>query len=235
MTLNELLELNLDDKNRSLWNEVSENCNIKLETSFEPNYISNFKDNEITIFIDIDKIESHSFTHELLHIKLKNDGMGAASYLNNKIRQSRNLNYIFSKNLEDHIGNCLEHVKMLPLFVNLGYRHSDFLSDLKKEKLKHKEVINIKSSFAQDNIIDKDTLDYYIGKFFAAKACMGGNNYHKPLTLMKNISPKLYDILKEFWADWLDFSIEEEPEAYEEIIDIFVEELEDWANTKTII
>lgn len=235
MTFNELLELNLDDKNRSLWNEIKENCNVKLEPSFEPNYITNFKDGEVTIFIDIDKIESHSFAHELLHVKLRNDGMIAASYLNDKIHQSENLNYIFSKGLEDHIGNCLEHVKMFPLFVNLGYRQIDFLSDFKKEKLTQNDINYIKSSLAQNNIIDKNTLDYYIGKFFAAKACLSENSYYKQLTLLKSISPNLYDILKEFWADWSDFSIEEEPKAYEEIIDIFVEELEDWAETKIII
>lgn len=235
MTFNELLELNLDNKNKPLWNEVSEKCKIHLKESFEPNYISNFKDDEITIYVDINQIEPHSFAHELLHVKLKNDGMKASTYLNAKICQSEILNYIFSKNLEDHIGNCLEHVKMFPLFINLGYHRTDFLSDFKKEKLTPNEVIHIRSKFAENNIIDKDVLDYYIGKFFAAKACLSGNNYYKPLTLLKRISPDLYDILKNFWTDWLDFSIEEKPEAYEEIIDIFVEELEDWANKKTII
>lgn len=235
MTLNELLELNLDDKNRTLWSEVNQNCCIKLEPSFEPNYISNFRDSEITIFIDINKIESHSFAHELLHVKLRNDGMRASSYLNKKIEKSRNLDYIFSKALEDHIGNCLEHVKMFPLFVNLGYRRIDFLSDFKKEKLTDKEVLSIKSRFVQNNIIDKDALDYYIAKFFAVKACLSGNNYYKSLVSLKKISPNLYDILKEFWEDWRDFSLEEEPKAYEEIIDIFIEELDNWAETKTII
>lgn len=235
MTFEELLTPNLDEKNTLLWSELNESCKIKLETSFEPNYVSNFKDNFITIFIAADKISSHSFTHELLHIKLKNDGVKATLYLNEKIKQSKNLHYIFSKDLEDHVGNCMEHVKMFPLYIKLGYRDSSFLSDFRTHKLKPDEVRNIKSSFAKNNIIDKDVLDYYIGKFFAAKACLSGNNYIKPLTSLRKISPKLYDILKEFWADWMDYSIEEAPEAYEEIIDIFVEELDDWAENKTII
>lgn len=235
MEMNKLLEQNLDDRNRSLWIELSKQCDIKLEPSFEPNYISNFKDEQTTIFVDINKIESHSFTHELLHVKLKNNGMLASEYLSQKIQKSNTLNYIFSKNLEDHIGNCMEHVKMYPIFLNLGYKPIEFLSDFKTEKLSTQEVNKIKLNFSQYKIIDRDCLDFYIGKFFAAKACLSGNNYQRALNIMKDISPGLYNILREFWLDWLDFSLDEDAQAYEVIIDIFVDELDNWASSKTII
>lgn len=230
-----LIELNLDSRNISLWNELKLHYKISVAPSDEKNYLLNSKDGGFTVFVDIHDVNPASFTHELLHLKLKSIGMLATRYFKDRISSNDILDYIFSKNLEDHVTNCLEHQKTYPMFLELGYNKLDFLDDMREAKLTPRELKVIRSSFKNEGIIDKDILDLFIGKFFATKSCLSGRSYHKELLALRKIEPYLYDLLKEFWLDWIDFSVDEPSEEYEKIIDIFIEDLNSWTNEKRII
>ncbi len=124
----------LDKRNINLWDSLSKLHKIELADSMEPNYITHFLNEKITIYIQPDNYCPAAFTHELLHIFLKSNKVNIAFDLDNRIAESEKLFYVFSNRLKEHIGNCLEHSKMLPIYLELGYEEQLFISDLRKGK-----------------------------------------------------------------------------------------------------
>lgn len=175
-------------------------------------------------------------THELLHIELKRKKILISSELNGLIGKSTVLNYIFSKNLEDHIGNCLEHIKMIDPFTKMGYEPYQFISDFDKKKMTNAEIQNLKSAYKDRGIINRDAVDFFIGKFFAMKACLNPKfNYNKEYVFLSKLDFGLFKLLNEFWKDWLTFDISDPNDTYDEILEYFIQDLLSWTENKTII
>ena len=66
------------------------------------------------------RICADSFTHELLHIYLRSKGVFIGARLKRKLQSSKTLSIIYSEPLLEHLGNCLDHIKMLPIYLELG-------------------------------------------------------------------------------------------------------------------
>ena len=126
---------------------------IKFESSFEPNYVVNTKPDLITIYDDENNINPAPFTHELLHIYLRSKNINVSLDLLNKLRDPDFIDsiLIFPQELVDHIGNCLEHNKMLPIFKNLGFKNHEFLTDNNQKKIDDNFMSQLEYSFRIDN------------------------------------------------------------------------------------
>lgn len=236
MTTEDLIKKSIDSRNQELWNLISETYNLNVDFSPEPNYLTNFKEDQITIYVDQFNCSPASMTHELLHIELKRRGILISYELISLIAKSEDLNYIFSKDLEDHISNCLEHVKMHDIFVNMGYSTQQFISDFDKKKMTNSELNSIKTFYKNKGFFDRSAIDSFIGNFFAMKACLNPKfNYKKYYDSLKKIDTRLYTLLYEFWEDWLTYDISDPEDSYNEILNFFIQDLLTWSEKKSII
>lgn len=234
--MSEYLKSLLDKRNTELWNTLNSSQNIFLKPSFEPNFLTNFKEDKIIIYVDENDLKPAGFTHELLHIKLKSNGLDISKDLNNKIAENDKLHYLFSTGLKDHIGNCLEHMKMLPIFIDLGFKDSQFLSDYNSKKMSSGQMKELKIRYRESGIYDKEAVDYFIAFFFAMKA--DNNQKNKYGDLYKNLvklDKKLFRTLIDFWEDWLSFDYNDPNDNYDDITQYFIEDLNDWIENKTVI
>lgn len=228
MSLKELLSKSIDKRNTSLWESLNSKNNIVLKESFEDNYIINFNQNIITIYIDKNNPNPASFTHELLHIKIKDEGFNVGEILNTQIDKFIELRFI-SKPLKDHLSNCMEHVKMIDIFTALGFHRKEFLSDYKLKKMTFFELINLRLMWQNQTKIQSQSMDYYIGKFFAIKACPNLKfSYSRALRTFKIISPELYDILDFYWEAWINLNISTAKQECENLTEEFIQKLYSW-------
>ncbi|GGW99926.1 hypothetical protein [Salegentibacter mishustinae] len=226
----------IDDRNRSIWEEVDKNLNIEFDSSFEPNYGINTTEDSITIYIDEKNINSAPFTHELLHAYLRSKDLNVAKDLNLIIDNYDNedLNIIFNKELVDHIGNCLEHIIILPLFINLGFKNHEFLTDHNQKKSSNQKIELIENNFKINGIYTYEGIEHYVANYIAIKSCNNKlHNYEKFHRRLIKIDKSLYRILSEFWNDWETYDISDPDDNYEEILDLFINDMQDWVKTKS--
>ncbi len=226
----------LDKRNKDLWHELNTKFRIRLEESFEPNYITNFNKNLVIIYVDIKNLTPAPFTHELLHIQLKSKKIFTIDDLHKKIEPNDKVNYLFSIALKEHIGNCLEHIKILPKFINLGFRNNDFLSDFSTPKMTLKELNTLQLHFKNKEFYNKDAIDFFIGKFIAMKACNNRLfNYNRYYIEFARLDKILFTLLDDFWSDWLTFDIDNPNDTYDEIFDFFIDDIHNWIKDKIIL
>ena len=234
--MQEYLEKLLDKRNIYLWNTLNEKFNIVLLESSEPNYINIVVGKTVKIYIDKGNIDPSSFTHELLHIYLSSKGLKIVDDFYNKIDSHPKMPIIFSDELKNHIGNCLAHVLMLPIFLKMGYENSDFISDYQVKKMNSDLMTYLKKEYFKAGSYSGKVVDFYIGKFFAMKACNNkSHNYSKYYNIMGKLDSKMHRLLNEFWDDWQTFDIENPDDNYDEIFDYLIDDLDSWIKNKRII
>ncbi len=158
------------------------------------------------------------------------------------LKDQHPLNVIFDNDLYDHISNSLEHIKILPLYLNMGYSIEDFIMDYHNVKLTDSEVDNICKKYKRRIICTKynrKAINLFIGKFFAVKADVNNNNqYDRQMSALKTLDNTLYSALEKFWNSWIEYDIEKKREPgekdYHEMLDVLVDDLTDWSKNKKI-
>jgi len=225
----------IDGQNKDLWEYLNSKFEIILEESPEDNYMTNVVGQKAIIRIDKLQVLPAPFTHELLHIQLKDKKLKIANDLFKKIAESPNLTKLFSVALQEHIGNCLEHIIMLPVFLELGYDNKDFIKDYGERKMNNRLLTKLQSAFKHKHIYSRDAIDFYIGKFFAMKSCNNKNfKYDKYYEQLKKLDSQLFALLDNFWEDLLTFDINDAGDSYDEILNFFINDITNWMRNKTI-
>jgi len=231
----------IDNRNLELWNSLRSVHEIEIRKESRQDYHAYSKSNKTIISVPYDNLDTASFTHELLHIYLRTKDVFIGGGLTLSIKESEKLSKIFSDALIDHIGNSLDHIKMLPEFLKLGYPESEFISDYSTNKLTVEEIIKIKNNF-KTNFLFKTTynasaIDFFIGKYFAVSACTNTTfDYPKELAELKKIDVELFEILETFVIEWkkYDYTNPDVLNSYHTILFDFIEKLEKWTDNKTI-
>lgn len=226
----------IDERNTKIWEDLNKKFNIVLSKSYEPNYITNFKPELITIFIDEENINPAAFTHELLHILLKSKYIMIAEDYNSLILEHNQLFLLFSKNLRDHIGNCLEHIKMLPIYLNLGFDKTMFNSDYAIKKMNEEFLSLLKSKYKVNEVYNRLAVDAFIGKFFSMVACNNkSHNYLSYYEDLRGLDNELYTLLNNFWNSWENYDIEAPNTSYSEMLEIHMKDLKKWIEKKAFL
>ena len=233
----------IDNKNRSLWSYLSERHKIEVCKGKGVEYSAYSKSGKTIIYVPDDNLDSASFTHELLHVFLRTKDVFIGGGLRRSVMENQSLSKIFSDELIEHVGNCLDHVKMLPEFLKLGYPRETFLTDYYAEKLLDDDITTIKKAFKTNLIFTKvyhaKAVDIFIGKFFAAAACPNDYFNYKPrLEKLREIDSELFEILEAFFNSWLAFDYNDTDPitgSYHMILFDFLEGLEKWIMNKKII
>jgi len=231
----------IDHRNIELWNLLNKDFEIEIVRKISDNYSVYSIDNKATIYVSIDNINSSSFTHELLHIFLRSKQIFISTGLAMGVKENKILSRIMSDNLLEHIGNCLDHIKILPLYLELGYENSEFISDFYTHKLPDSEIQNIKRNYCSTinfkKYYSRSAIDSFIGKFFAAVTCSNEDfNYKEQLIKLKKIDNELFEILERFFIEWRDFDLNDDSPVnnYHTVEYNFERNLENWARKKTI-
>jgi hypothetical protein len=232
----------IDNRNLELWNSLRNIHEIEIIREQRSDYLIFSKNTKTIIYVPFDNLNTASFTHELLHIYLRTKEIFIGRGLRISIKESNKLSKIISDSLIDHIANCLEHVKILPEFIKLGYKECDFISDYSINKLTNKEVEDLSRYFKTNFLIIKiykaSAIRVFIGKYIAVCCCPNKNfNYEEMLVHLKYIDPNLFQILETFLIAWNKFDYKDKnPKAdgYNSFINEFIENLKIWIDGKII-
>lgn len=229
------------NKNLELWNYLESVYKVEICKENRSDYLTFSKGNKATIFVPLDETSEASFTHELLHIYIRTKNIFIGSGLRLSIKQSKILSSIFSDYLIDHIGNCLDHFKMLPIFIKMGFHESEFITDYSTSKLTKKDISLLKSNYTLQTsfkkVYNSSAVCFLIGKYFAANSCCNKEyNYSGLLVKLKIIDSNLFQILEIFLDDWKNFDFENSERivgSYHLLLFDFINNLEKWAEEKT--
>ena len=162
----------LDNRNSTLFKELEKNYTIKIELVNDTmKYECYSINNNSIIYVPESNICADSFTHELLHVYLRSKGIFIGARLKRKIQSSKKISIIYSEPLLEHIGNCLDHIKILPIYLELGFDRNKFLIDYDTKKCTNQEVEQIKKYWKQGLINNAQVIEFYLEKYFAIKAC----------------------------------------------------------------
>lgn len=227
----------IDERNSDLWNLLNKNFSIKIEPSNNREYSCFTKNSDAILFVDQNNICKESFSHELLHIYLKYKEFYLGSSLTLTLAQSRILNRLISIDLTEHIGNCLDHLKMFEIYKDLGFRPEKFLSDYSDYKCTDIELNQLTKNYRNGKRINTTTVDFYIGKLIAMLCDPNlENNYEKPLIKFKKLDSKLYFAVEKLVGDTKAFNLDNDDlfVSYRDISNDFYLNLISWIRANNI-
>lgn len=235
----------LDERCAKLWKTLNSLFSLTVVYHYHKNYEAYGIGKTAIIFVPADsKPCIESFVHELLHLYIHStqNHLGAAITLS--VKASPVLSAIFSEQLLQYISNTLEHVKMFPLYLEMGYDKKLFISDFDKPKLTSADIFYIQNNFRKKGLFHKvvyktSAIDSFIEKFFAACACPNDAiNYSLYLNELKSLDHQLYFILDRFWQEWLNYDIFVDHDSlgfnYNDLCFNFIDELKKWTEGKKI-
>lgn len=233
----------LDEHNSELWRYLNERHHIELRRGRRPDYLLYSEGVVSLIDIPDDKADAASFTHQLLHLDLWVKDVYVNSCLIAAVESSSILSGILKRPILEHIANSLEHLKMFPVFIDMGYKAGAFLSDYQTNRLTEHTMRGIKEHFKHriffKSIYSSFGIASFITSYFTARSCPAECfDYSRELQQLKSTAPLLYGILERFTEKWNRYdvtTIPSEGSSYELIIYEFVKELELWAKEKRII
>ncbi len=228
----------IDSRNKELWNDLKNLFDIDVYMHEKP-YAEMFsKNRKVQIYVNKD-IDSASFTHELLHLWIKQKEIYVGSTFKLTVAENNKLKKVFSDNLLTHIGNTCEHVKMYPKFISLGYKSNEFLYDNNSHKCVDKEILEIEKYYRFLWAYRAKAIDVFIGKFFAINADHNTDfNYSGCKIRLENLDKELNKLLLDFWNEWQDYDIDKEDGiyvSYHQIAFDFFDSFEKWIKYKILI
>lgn len=227
----------IDKRNQILWYEINKNYKVSFKKSLQSEYAAYQQSRKVTFYIDENNLCASSFTHELLHVYLSLKGLHISGGLKNRIMSDEFFNSIFSCNLLEHMGNCLDHAKMLPIYFELGFEREKFITDFIVFKCTETELNELERYYRVFNKINTNAVDPYIGRLVSIITDPNENfNYDKYLLRLKNIDSKLFFTIYNLFDNWKKVKIENRTildEDYISVLNIFIDELNTWKRTNT--
>lgn len=226
------MEALLDEKNRKLWDQLNERFTILSLPSDNDEYSVFSIDDLHTIRYVETNLCTASYTHELLHIYMRFHECFIGRCLINTVTGSRVLSRIMSEALLDHIGNCLDHVKMLPIYLEMGYERERFLHDYYTHKGEMEELQLIEQHYRnKKKEILPLAVDSYFGRFFSMIADPNPTfDYSKEIEKLRKIDPLLFQINMKFVEKWKNTPLETAPEDddYRTVVSDYYTNLKVW-------
>jgi hypothetical protein len=224
----------LDEQNKQLLSEIRNKMSVKFEIFNKP-YFENYSINDnVTVYVNPKIFSNSSVAHELLHAWFRGLGLMGSNLIYLSAKEKPKFSNVFDKKLCDHIGNCMEHYKIYPKFLEMGYVPEEFLSS----KGMQCDINNVRKLRTQSNgIHSAKHLNNYIGYLISIYADHLPNDYSQHLVQMQNIEPELFDIVSEFWQAWRDVDIENSDPITRtdfEAINGFIISIEGWIENKSI-
>lgn len=229
----------VDNRNSALWNEIDNKYKISFKYSINEEYTVYQQSNKVVFYINKNNICIDSFTHELLHVYLSLNGLHINGGFKNRIMLDSFYCQLFSHNLLEHIGNCLEHVKFLPIYLELGFDREKFILDFDVFKCTDTEIKELESFYRIHNKINTNAVDPFVGRLISIIADPNENfDYSQYLLQLKNIDHKLFDAINNLFDNWKKIKIENRTvldDDYSDVLNVFFDELNIWKVTSSFL
>ncbi|GGF28019.1 hypothetical protein [Flavobacterium limi] len=228
----------IDSRNQNLWDDLSNKFNISIENSFENNYGCYAQNDNVVLYVTSDNLCKDSFTHELLHVYLRSKDCYIGASLTNFIIGDYILSSILSKELIEHIGNSMDHIKMLPLYLEMGFDRKLFIADYNLYKITNEEIQQFESFYRNEQEINLSLVDPYIGRIVAIIADPNDNfDYTADLMRLKQIDSELFEIIKKMFDHWKEIKLDDRKiwdDDYRTVTFNFYEDIKKWMSNNNI-
>lgn len=225
----------LDNKTKLLLLDLRTDFQIEFEQK-EIDYCEVFtKNRQATVYYNPKLINNEAIAHELLHIKLNRYNYVIGNHIYFSCLNHLKLQKIFNKFLCDYIGNCFDHYKMYPEYVEMGYSQKGFLTNGLDEKCSLKDIKSLSLSFLKT--YKAKSIELYIGYLISIYADHIDNNYNEHLKLLQEKDSNLFEIISKFWNKWKVFDITNIDAIYNsdlELANSFISDIEEWIELKKI-
>jgi hypothetical protein len=225
----------IDKRNKTLWFDINKNYKVSFKKSSQSEYAVCQQSNKVIFYIDENNLCASSFTHKLLHVFLSLKGLHISGGLKNRIIFDEFFNSIISYNLLEHIGNCLDHIKMLPIYLELGFEREKFITDFDVFKCTETELNELERYYRVSNKINTNAVDEYIVRLVSIIADPNENfDCNKYLIRLKIIDSKLFLTIYNLFDNWKKVKIENRTildEGYISVLNVFIDELNTWKRT----
>jgi hypothetical protein len=225
----------IDHRNEKIWNLLSKHYNIQIANSFNNEYGCFSKNSDAIIYVTPNNISKDSFTHELLHIYLNYKEFYLGNSIKILINQDKILSKLLSENLLEHIGNCLDHIKMFEIYINLKFDKKEFLLDYETFKCNEEDLNYLRQNFKYLGKINLYSIDFFIGKLVSILCDPNtNNNYSNELLEFRKLDLELYEIVNNLIQKTLNFDIDKKDifNSYRDISFEFYENLKNWVTMK---
>lgn len=227
----------LDHRNQDLWDQVNATFTIAIEHHNESSYGFYKINNQVTMHVPRSQPCQASFSHELLHLWMDLKDVSVSCTLSSTFKTDRLLKLLFKPELGDHLGNCADHYKMLPLYLQMGFEKERFLADYHNHKCSEIELSLIEGWYNNSDFGSRQyATEQYLAKYFAIKACPNpAFNYDAPLLRLNVVDNVLFNILESFWDKLREFDmVKSDPvfNSYRSFSYPFTEELKQHLVTK---
>lgn len=224
------LEHVFDGSTEQLLNAVSERFTISFEPWQNEFWEVKTRENKATIYFAINDLNAAALAHELLHLWLKQFDFLSMNHFYLLNLEDDFWGEVWNKNLCDHVGNCMAHLKIYPRYLEMGYAPDSFIQDAHKPQATPQ---GIKPIYLKRNgrLSARDT-ELFIADLIAIYACAFGHDYTTQLKLLKEKDKDLFEIVTTFWDSWKNFELSHENNDTQPLYHNFMEQLEKWQVTK---
>jgi len=222
----------IDNRNITLWNKIDSNFQVYFEKTLNKEYAVYSKGSKLIFYIGTGELCKDSFTHEMLHVYFRLNDCYLGAGLSNILLGNNRLGKILSKELVEHIGNCFEHKKMFPMYIEMGFDRTKFLTDYNQYKCEPSELEYLQVNYKRD----LKYTDLFIGKLVAMFCDPNQDfDYIAELKEFKKLDSKLYSIIKSSIELWDTIEIGSKDimlPDYNDLVFKLDDDLEDWYEGK---
>lgn len=226
----------VDHRNAELWRTLNEHFKIALEPSSNNEYSVYSINDMATFYVVPENLCPDSFTHELLHVYLRFKKIFISAAFKNTVKRSNTLKNLLSEPLLEHIGNCLDHIKMFEKYSEMGFDPAKFILDYDKHKCSAHELAELKRYYKQNGSYNSQAVDLYVGKFVAMCADFNEDfDYTACFDGLDKLDPQLFTILDQLITDWEELDIENDDiliSSYYPLLTRFYDCMKIWLNGK---
>ena len=200
MTTTELKANLIDDRIKYYWEQVESKFNVTFSQASDGIYGCYTIGDSVTFYIDYDNLSKDSFAHEVLHAYVSAERCHISGCLKNTIKGNTALDSLFSVSLLDHIGNVMEHMKIYPIYCELGFDKNIFTIDYLESKLTKADVESLRTLYKSINYLASDR---FVGKLIAALADPNSEiDYSLQLIQLRKFDPDLFDLTFKMIERW---------------------------------
>ena len=199
----------LDYRNINIWKELSKALTISVTYHDEKSYGLYRINNSVNIYVPHLPPCKDSFTHELLHLWLDMNDVSVSRTLSSTFKTDQLFKFLFKPELGDHLGNCADHYKMLPLYLNMGFERNKFLQDYDSIKCSDIALTMIEGWYNHEDYPSQQyAVEQYLAIFFSMKACPNPKfDYEESLNRLNKLDSQIYEILETFWVALDNFDV----------------------------
>jgi hypothetical protein len=226
----------VDERNKALWDILNSHFQIDFKPSVTGEYRVYSINDQATFYVPEANLCADSFTHELLHVYLRYKKVFIGAAFSNTINSSAILKNLLNDRLTEHVGNCLDHIKMFEKYQQMGFRPEKFILDYDLHKCTASDLADLKRYYKQKGSYNTEAVNLFMGKFVAMCADFNDNFDYAPcFEALDKLDPLLFAVLDQFIADWEDLDIESEDilqSSYYPLLNTFYEGMKRWMTGK---